>query len=334
MPRVIKSQLTLAAAVAGLLLAASVAAGQSQTTPPQRPRLSVLSESIPAPEDNPTTEAKVELGRKLFFDTRLSGDNQISCATCHQPDKAFGDGLPRGRGVAGKPLARNTPTLLNVAFLSAYFWDGRAGSLEQQALMPIRSDDEMHQDTRLLVTELAADPDYVRQFEQVFGKAINEANIAKALAAFQRSLVRRNSPLDRYLAGDRTALTATARRGLELFIGEADCVRCHHGPLLSDGKYYRLGVGHGDRGRGAVTRERDDDYKFRTAPLRDIALTAPYMHDGSQKTLFDVVEFYFRRAPARGPDDLELDIEPLVDQSYSDIDALVEFLRALTGEPP
>jgi cytochrome c peroxidase len=296
------------------------------------PRIRTLPNSVPAPKDNPTTLAKVQLGKQLFFDPRLSGDNQMSCATCHIPEKAFGDGLVRSKGADGRPLARNTPTLLNVGFYSAFFWDGRAESLEQQALGPIQSAEEMHQDLGELVQELRSVPGYASQFQEVFGRPTNQDDIARALAAFERTLVTRNSPFDRYLAGENRALSPRAREGLELFRGEAGCIRCHNGPLLSDGKYYRLGVGRGDRGRGAVTEKLDDLYKFRTPSLRNVADTGPYMHDGSHATLFEVVQFYYRGVPSRGPDDLDLDVEPLLDRSYSEIGAIVEFLESLSGE--
>jgi len=305
-----------------------------EPTTDREPKLAALPESVPAPQDNPTTPAKVELGKQLFFDPRLSGDNKTSCATCHLPDQAFGDGLSRSKGTGGKELSRNSPTLLNAGFHSALFWDGRAASLEEQALGPIESPDEMNQDLDELKKELIAVPGYSRQFQEVFGQPVNKQGIAKALAAFQRSLVSRNSPLDRYLAGDKGALSLRAIEGLVLFRGDAGCIRCHNGPLLSDGKFYRLGVGRADEGRGAVTKRNDDLYKFRTPSLRDVAATGPYMHDGSLATLYEVVQFYYRGLPSRGPKGLALDVEPLLSQSFSDIDALVEFLKALSGESP
>lgn len=298
------------------------------------PELIALPATAPVLDDNPVTPDKVELGKQLFFDSRLSGDNRMSCATCHLPEKAYGDGRTRSQGWDGKPLTRNTPTVMNAGFFSTLFWDGRAASLEEQALFPIQSTAEMNQDLDELVAELAAVPGYVRQFERVFGRSVNVQDIAKALATFQRTLVARNSPFDRYLAGDEDALSDLAREGLELFRGDAGCIRCHHGPLLSDGKYYRLGVGRGDEGRGAVTNKRDDLFKFRTPSLRDVAETGPYMHDGSLTTLFDVVQFYYREVPARGPNGLELDVEPLVGNSFSEIDAVVAFLKSLSGEQP
>ena len=296
--------------------------------------LKALPASVPAPPDNRLSIAKVELGKALFFDPRLSGDNKMSCSTCHLPEKAFGDGLRRAKGAGDKELSRNSQTLYNVGFYETLFWDGRAKSLEEQALIPIESPDEMNQNVDELVIELAAVPFYESQFKKVFGREVNKHDIAKAIASFQRTLVTPNSPFDRYLAGEKNALSSIAKQGLELFRGDAGCVRCHNGSLLSDGKFYRLGVGRNDEGRGAITKERADQFKFRTPSLRNVAETAPYMHDGSQATLFEVVQFYYRDVPTKGPGGLELDIEPLTGQSFSDIDAIVEFLKSLTGELP
>lgn len=293
-----------------------------------------LPKTVTAPKDNPTTPAKVELGKKLFFDPRLSGDNTMSCATCHMPDKAYGDGLALSPGAEGKPLERHTQTCLNVGFFNTFFWDGRAASLEEQALGPIQSTVEMNQDLDALETELAAIPGYVTEFKEVFGTTPNKEGIAKALAAFQRTLVTEPSPFDRFLAGDKDALSAEAKRGLELFRGEAGCIECHHGTLLSDGKFYRLGVSFKDEGRAKITGKKEDRYRFRTPSLRNIAETGPYMHDGSQKTLDDVVTFYFRGIPDSGPDGLSLDTASLDGVSFSDIPPMVEFLKSLSGKAP
>jgi cytochrome c peroxidase len=312
----------------------AVLVSSGRTAPRSEKPLAPLPREAPAPEENPTTPAKVALGKQLFFDPRLSGDNTMSCATCHLPEKALADGLPLGKGRGGKSLARNTPSLLNTGFYDSYFWDGRAKSLEEQALGPIESPDEMNQDLDELEAELNAVPGYVEQFQEVFGEKPNREGIAKALAAFQRTLITGPSPFDRYLAGEKDALSYSAKRGLELFTGEADCVRCHRGPTLSDGKFYRLGVASDDEGRGAVTGEDEDRKKFRTPSLRNVAETGPYMHNGSLKTLTQVVEFYYRGVPSTTPDGLPLDIEPLVGQSFSDITELVAFLESLTGKPP
>jgi cytochrome c peroxidase len=293
-----------------------------------------LPRVVKAPKYNPTTPAKVELGKKLFFDPRLSGDNKMSCATCHMPKKAYGDGLALSPGAGGKPLERNTQTCLNVGFFKSFFWDGRAGSLEEQALGPIESKVEMNQDLNQLEVELATIPGYVTEFRNVLGTKPNRDGIAKALAAFQRTLVTGPSPFDRFLAGEKDALSDEAKRGLELFRGDGGCIECHNGPLLSDGKFYRLGVLFKDEGRAKITGKKEDRYRFRTPSLRNIVDTGPYMHEGSQKTLEDVVTFYFRGIPASGPNGLELDTEALDFLSFSDIGSMVAFLKSLSGKVP
>ena len=309
------------------------AAVAQQKLPPSKP-LAPLPLEVPTPKNNPASKEKIALGKSLFFDPRLSGDNSMSCATCHVPEKGWADGQALSKGDRGKLLALHTPTVLNVGFFGQLFWDGRAKSLEEQALGPIQSADEMNQNLPALVAELNAIPGYTTQFQQVFGTPVTEAGISQALAAFQRSLVAHNSPFDRYLKGDKSALSDAARHGLELFQGEAGCVRCHHGPLLSDEKFYRLGVSFDEAGLAAVTKNKDDTAKFRTPSLRNVAQTGPYMHNGSLKTLENVVEFYYRGVPSRTPDGLKLDIQPLSAQSFSDIADLVSFLESLTGETP
>jgi cytochrome c peroxidase len=288
---------------------------------------------VPSPSDNPTTQEKVALGKLLFFDPRLSGDNRMNRATCHIPEKAFTDGLKTAKGAAGKSLKRNTQSLLNVGLYAVYFWDGRAGSLEDQVLTPISSADEMSQDVDELVHELGAVPGYVKQFQSAFGTGITKEGVAQALAAFERTLITRNSPFDRFLAGDKSALSEEAREGWRLF-REAGCIRCHNGPALSDNKFYRLGVDYRDPGRGAITGDKQHLYAFRTPGLRDVARTAPYMHDGSFETLEQVVQFYYRSTPAASPNVLTLDFEPLIGRSFSEIAPILAFLDALTGEAP
>jgi cytochrome c peroxidase len=293
-----------------------------------------LPKAAPASLDNPTTPEKVALGKQLFFDPRLSGNNQMSCATCHLAEKAFGDGRVRGQGHEGRELSRNTPTLLNVAFMPKLFWDGRARSLEEQALGPIQSPEEMNQDLDKLTAELNLVPGYVAQFMQIYKTKVTRVGIAKSLAAFERTLVTQPSPLDRYLEGDKQALSAAAKRGMELFLGDAGCARCHKGPLLSDGEFYRLGLGLQDEGLAGITNKKEDSGKFRTPSLRNVAQTAPYMHDGSMETLVDVVTYYYRGVPTSLPDGLPLDVQPLFGQSFSEISDLVAFLESLTGETP
>lgn len=323
---------SLKLAVGFLILVSSTAHGEKPKA--SSAKLVPLPRVAAAPESNPTTPARVELGKKLFFDPRLSGDNKMSCANCHMPDKAYGDGLALSPGAGGKPLERNTPTCLNVGFLKTFFWDGRAASLEEQALGPIQSPAEMHQDLHELEVELAAIPGYVAEFSGVFDTKPSREGIANALAAFQRTLVTEPSPFDRFLAGDKGALSNDAKRGLELFQGEAGCIECHNGPLLSDEKYYRLGVSYEDEGRARITGKKEDRYRFRTPSLRNIAETGPYMHDGSLKTLDDVVTFYFRGISDSGSEGLTPDTAALRGQSFSEIPLLVEFLKSLTGKAP
>ena len=315
---------------AAMLLAPS--ASHCQTS--KKPSFTPLPMEFVTPKDNAATPEKVALGKQLFFDPRLSGDNKMSCATCHDPAKAFADGLPLAKGHAGKTLSRRTPSLLNIGLYSAYTWDGRARSLEEQALGPIQSPDEMNQNLDELETELNAVPGYVKQFDAVFKTKATRDGIGKALAAFQRTLVTKPAPFDRYLKGDKNALSPDAWEGMRLFMREAGCIQCHSGPALSDNKFYRLGVGTGDKGRGAITGKKEDNYKFRTPSLRMLSPDGPYMHDGSQKTLQDVVTFYYRGVSRSPIDALQLDVEPLISQSFSEVPLVVAFLESLIGEAP
>lgn len=276
---------------------------------------------------------KEALGERLFFDPRLSGDNQMSCATCHLPEKAFTDGLRKARGAGGATLPRNTQSLLNLGLYTSYFWDGRAKSLEEQALAPIRAAEEMNQDVAALIQELGAVPEYVERFQKAFGTGVTAEGIAGALAAYERTLVTRNSRFDRFLAGDTQALSEQEREGWQLF-QEAGCIRCHSGSGLTDNKFHRLGVEYQDRGRGRVTENQKELYAFRTPSLRDVARTGPYMHNGAFATLEEVVQFYYRSTPRAAGEGMAVDFEPLLDRSFSEIAPIVAFLEALTGEGP
>lgn len=288
----------------------------------------------PMPAVQATNAAAAELGATLFVDPRLSGDNTMSCATCHVPERAFTDGQDRATGANGERLARNTPTLLNVSLHTSFAWDGRGMSLESQSLEPIADPNEMNQDLTALVEELNREPDYKQSFERAFGGPATIERIGTALAEYQRTLVTGNSPFDRFLAGNAEALSPRAKEGLELFMGDSECITCHLGPQLSDGNFYRLGIGRDDQGRGKITNDSEDNYRFRVPSLRNVGHTGPYMHDGSKQTLNDVVVFYFRHSGVTGQDGLPLDFEPLLGQSYADIEALVAFLEALSDEDP
>lgn len=299
------------------------------------PQLAPLPSTAPAPADNPTTPAKVELGKQLFFDPRLSGNNTMSCASCHMPDRAMGDGVAWNKGETGVTLVRNTQTILNVGFYARYFWDGRSDSLEDQALKPIESAVEMNQPLDELERELNEIPGYASQFQSVFGAKPNRGDTARALAAFQRTLVSGPSPFDRYLLGDENALSPNAKRGLKLFAGAARCVDCHHGPHLSDGEFHRIGTSEEDEGLAMHSGKSEDRYLFRTPSLRNVADTAPYMHDGSFHSIDEVLEYYYNGTPATTTDgSLPIDAPDLRGRSHADIDYLKAFLETLSGPLP
>lgn len=252
---------------------------------------------MPVPADNPLTVEKVALGRRLFFDPVLSRDRRLSCGSCHLPDHAFGDTLPVPRAT-GRPVGlRNVPPLVNRAWETRLFWDGRVPSLEEQALHPIRSPTELGLPLEEIAPRLRADPGYLRAFRAAFpdeAHPIGPDGVARALAAYVRSLQFGDAPFDRYQAGDPDALTPRARRGARLFFGRAGCAQCHTGPTFTDGQLHNTGVSWGgeDLGRFRVTRRDADRGRFRTPTLRELLRTAPYMHDGSLATLDAVVDFY------------------------------------------
>lgn len=290
--------------------------------------------AVPVPADNPQEAARIELGKKLFFDTRLSLDKASSCATCHDPEKAFADGLPRSRGFKGELLRRNAPTVLNAAYNSAQFWDGRAATLDEQCKGPLLAPAEMNMlDEKHLVDRLDSIPGYHQEFRSIFKAPPSLDNVAKAVAAFERTLLTPGSRFDRYATGDKTALTQQEKRGLLVFIGKGACSECHNGPNFSDNKYYSLGLASvpTDLGRYEVTKKEEDRNAYKTPALRNVALTAPYMHDGSEATLESVVEFYDRGGDA-GPNKSKLIYKlNLTAEEKAD---LVAFLKSLNGDIP
>jgi cytochrome c peroxidase len=298
---------------------------------------------VPIPPDNPPTADSIALGRKLFYDVKLSGNDTLSCANCHHPALHFTDGLPVARGV--ETGTRNTPTVLNAAYNSEQFWDGRVASLEQQAGNPIANPKEMNQPHDVCLTRLNADQSYREAFAKTFGPGlITMDKVEKAIAGFERTLLSGNSPFDRYqYSGDRSALSAEAIRGLAIFTDKTrgNCATCHtvgdKFALFTDGKFHNIGAGMNsygeltDMGRHAVTGAEADRGGFRTPSLRNVAKTAPYMHDGSLKTLKDVVEFYV--GGANSNPQLDPEIKPLK-LSAQDRSDLIIFLESLTGEMP
>ena len=295
---------------------------------------------LPVPPRNRLSPQKVELGRRLFFDPRLSRDGTVSCATCHRPELAFTDGRPRARGIGGQRGRRNTPSLVNCAYRRSLFWDGRAASLEAQALTPIENPHEMGHSIAAVLAMLRQDDDYVRRFAAAFGsRDVTGERLAHALASFQRTLVGADAPFDRGFedSADDAAGEASraAARGFALFEGKARCRFCHQGAQFTDERFHNTGVGWGeeplDLGAFEATGRDADRGRFRTPTLRGLVHTAPYMHDGSLATLRDVVDFYDRGA---GPNpNVDAALRPL-GLSAQEKDDLVAFLESLSGPAP
>ncbi|MBI3410256.1 MAG: cytochrome-c peroxidase [Planctomycetes bacterium] len=281
------------------------------------------------PKEVPLTEARVKLGRKLFFDPILSSDRAIACASCHKPENGFSGGEAKSTGVKGKRTSRRAPSLLNRAYGNSFFWDGREATLEVQALKPIEDPDEMGSKLDDVIARLRTDKEYSELFKNAFDDGVNSANLGKAIASFERILLRGDSAVDRFRRlGSHDALTPSQRSGLWLYESKGRCWRCHTGANFTDEKFHNTGVswGKGDLGRFRITGEGADRGKFKTPSLRGVALTAPYMHDGSLKTLEDVVEYYNRG----GNSNLHLD--PTVGSlglSKDEVKDLVAFLKAL-----
>jgi cytochrome c peroxidase len=272
---------------------------------------------MPVPEDNPITAERIERGRELFFDTRLSRDRTIACASCHEPERAFTDGRPVPIGVYNRVGRRSAPALVNRGYGRSFFWDGRAATLEDQVLQPMQDPNEMD----MTLPEVSAR----------VGMPIEE--VSRSLASFVRSLLSGGSAFDRFINGDRSALSLEQQEGLQLFRGKANCTACHVGPTFSDERFHNTGVAwrNGqllDAGRFAVTGRVEDRGAFKTPTLREIARTAPYMHDGSLVTLSDVVEYYNRGGNSNPG--LDADLRPLA-LTEPQKNSLMAFLGTLDG---
>jgi len=288
--------------------------------------------TVPFPANNPFSEQKRALGEALFHDKRLSIDGSLACASCHERGKGFADGKVQGRGVPGRPLKRHTPTLWNLAWSSPVFWDGRARSLEEQVAGPIESPDEMAQPIAAVVARLAADPAIVRAFTQAFPEAprVDGSNLAKAVATYERTFVSPDTRFDRWIAGDEHALTQNEVAGFRLFTGKAGCVKCHSGFAFTDYAFHDIGLPGEDRGRGAVLRLGAAEHAFKTPGLREIARSAPYMHDGSLATLEDVLRHYVSGVVDRAT--LSKDLTRGLKLSDAERADLIAFLGTLTSE--
>ncbi len=321
---------------------------------------------VPVPADNPMTPAKVELGRMLFWDDRLSGDVSSGCVVCHNPEQGWGDGGDLSRGYPGTSHWRNSQTVLNAAYYAKLFWGGEVTSLEAQALSAATGNVAGNGDTVMLEERLRQVPEYVKRFKEVFGVERPMIHLAwMAIAAFERTLVSKPEQVafDRYARGDQTALSPAAKRGLTLFQGKAGCIGCHHGPLASDESYHNLGVPENptfksdplrqitlryqhvirgvpesvyrtaDRDLGLYyTTKRDEDRgKFRTPSLRELKYTAPYMHNGVFRSLEEVVAFYDRGG---GPDPNKSKMMRPLGLTAQEQADVVAFLLSLSSDQP
>jgi cytochrome c peroxidase len=370
----------LAMAASGPLPAATAAHGAQDMTAQQQ-RLDELhpaNTGVPSgvdpvawaniyiPADNQPTPDRIALGRKLYFDTRLSRDGTVSCATCHDVSRGFTDRRNVSEGIGDHLGRRSAPTTMNAALFQSMFWDGRAPTLEEQAKLPILAPIEMgHPDAASAIKALAADPTYGDLFQKAYGRGPNYEDVGRAIASFERTLIFLDAPFDKYVAGDGNAISPAAQRGLVLFGGKARCVSCHmlnaSNPLGTDNLFHNIGVSArtknfedlarkglaavkensdpraldnlalatdlGELGRFITTRNRSDIGAFKTEQLRNVGITAPYMHDGSLRTLWDVVDHYNKGGETNPY--LDGGIEPL-NLSESEVDDLVAFLFTLT----
>ena len=333
--------------------------------------VSALSSSYTSPADNPTTKEKIELGRMLFYDPILSGNKDVSCASCHHPEFGYAESLELPIGVNGKGFGsarhfvqpndipfskRNAPALVNTAFNgidvnedympeeAPMFWDSRVKSLEVQALKPIQQLEEMrgrhigeHDILQIIIKRLKAIPEYNQLFKTAFNEdeAITEANIGKALASFQRSLVANNSRFDEFMRGNAAALTQSEKEGMQLFM-ESGCARCHNGPMLSDFKPHVLGVADNEK-LGFIDSGINNSFAFRTPTLRNLRFSAPYMHSGKLKTLEQVLTFYedLHGKPLPNANIKKEQLDTLAIQTrvaFKNIPRIVEFLNTLNDD--
>lgn len=286
--------------------------------------------TIPFPDDNLFTAEKAQLGRTLFFDPRLSGSNLLSCASCHNPSFGWGDGQPRATGHGMAVLDRRTPTILNSAWGASFFWDGRALTLEAQALGPIGAEGEMNQPIEDLPGKLVKIPGYSALFERAFpGQKITLDTIAKAIATFERSVVSGVAPFDRWIEGDEAAITDGAKRGFVLFNGKANCAACHGGWNFSDETFHDIGVKTADIGRAKLIEDLLPMlHAFKTPGLRDTVRRAPYMHNGSIATLEEVIVHYEQGFVRRPSLSAEMKAFTLTKDERQDLLAFLETLTA------
>jgi cytochrome c peroxidase len=322
------------------------------------------------PADNPQTPEKISLGQRLFFERRLSVDGTVSCSTCHDPQLAFTDRKPLSVGIKGRVGQRNAPTILNALYNKTQFWDGRVNTLEEQAANPIVNAFEMgHPNLDAAVAQIASVEEYQQAFQRVFGRAANGPDLLRAIASYERAQLSFDSPFDHFMAGEKNAIDASAKRGWELFNTQARCNKCHaltdtqrDVTVFTDNDFHNIGIGiirhnvvalarqaeqlikSGDTaaidraaiqtdmsalGRFLITKKDKDIASFKTPDIRNVLVTGPYFHDGSQETLWDVIDHYNKGDGLQNPY-LDEDIQPLA-LTETDIDDLVAFMASLTS---
>lgn len=356
------ARLSRHAGVAAVVLVAAVLLGYGLETAQRKfPKIGPLP-PVAVPKDNPMSPEKTELGKLLFFDTRLSGDGSISCATCHEPSMGWGDGNELSRGYPGTQHWRNSQTVLNSAYYDKLFWAGEATSLESQANSAVTGNLAGNGDPMMIEERLRQVPDYLRRFKKVFGQEPLYSDALKAIAAYERAVpISRNVPFDRYAKGDKKAISAKAQTGMALFQGKGACIQCHNGPLFSDQDYHNLGVADNptfkedplrqialrfqhfargvdeklyrkagrDLGLYYTTKQEKDKGRFRTPSLRELKYTPPYMHNGTFASLQEVVDFYDGGGggePGKSPLLKPLGLTP------EEKEALIAFLESLSGD--
>ena len=323
-------------ALAAITMASAASDYAMSPTPEDQKWL--LPATPPAPADNQPNAARVELGKMLFFDPRLSSDSNMSCASCHSPLFGWSDGLGTARGTKSKVLGRASPTVVNTGYNTIHMWDGRKATLEDQAMGPMESMDEMAMDLSALFKWLNTSPGYQTAFKKAYpGEAIDAKTLSKSIASFERTVVSNESPFDRWLHGDAKAMTAEQVRGFRLFTdaGKGNCAACHQAPNFTDNGFHNIGLASYDKpspdvGRFAIRPVKSLKGAFKTPTLRDIELTAPYFHDGSAKTLMEVVEHYNRGGVSKT--DLSPEMKPL-NLTREEMQAIVAFMQALTTPP-
>lgn len=292
----------------------------------------LVPKEVPTPEDNKITQKRVELGKYLYFDKRLSSSNEVSCATCHDPQKGWSDGKQKAVGVHGKVGSRNSPTIINTAFQTHQFWDGRSKSLEDQALGPMQADVEMDMKIADVEKFVNTNKGYKKLFIEAYpNENLTIKTVAKAIASFERTIISRQAPFDKFIKGDKSAINDDAKKGWELFRGKASCTTCHDGFNFTDGSFHNIGLGDDDIGRQVLKMKRKAwKGAMKTPTLRDVDQSAPYFHDGSVYTLEEAIAICAKggREPNtenKSPDMKDRGLKKL------ELAQINEFLKTLTG---